>query len=124
MDEAVNPVMLAVLLLTLGGAHAQQLQDPTRPAMAVSESVMGVGAGSAAPLMQLQSVLIGRGGRKVAVISGRIMRVGDRFGDAVLTKISDDGVVLRIGTKLTVLKLFPALQMRRTGAASGLDVEQ
>jgi MSHA biogenesis protein MshK len=125
MDEAVKalllPALLFALLLVLGGAHAQGWQDPTRPAMAAPDS--GTGAASAEAAPQLQSVLIGQGGgggsgvRKVAVISGKTMRVGDRFGDAVLVKISDDRVTLRRDTKLIVLKLSLRHRHRRAALA-------
>jgi MSHA biogenesis protein MshK len=124
MDEAVNRLMLAALLLASGCAHAQGLPDPTRPATAAPAAFAD--AAPAAQLGHLQAVLIGRrpGGRRIAVIDGKMLRVGDKFGTTVLVSISDDAVILRSGTKLTPLKLFPAQQKRATGAARGLDVEQ
>ena len=105
MDEIVTLFIAAsCLALACAGVSAQTLPDPTRRAPA--DGASGAVAGTA----QLQSVLIGRGtrGRRVAVISGQILRVGDIFEGAVLTSISESEVVLRRGKKLKILKLSAA----------------
>ncbi len=69
----------------------------------------------------LQSVLISRG-RKVAVISGQAVQVGDSVGDARVARISEgEAVLIRDGQSQT-LKLFPGLEKRRTGSAQGARV--
>lgn len=109
----------AIALLTWAGllgasAHGQGLPDPTRPAVGPGS---GFGGDAAATLPQLQVVLIGRGpaGRKVAVISGQTLRIGDKFEGAVLAGISANQVVLRNGNKVRVLKLFPVPEQRSGG---------
>lgn len=93
----------AALSLALAGAHAQSLQDPTRPPamLAAGES----GAGTAGP--QLQSVLIARqpGGRHVAVIDGDTVRLGDEYKGARVARITQDSVELVRGKERQVLKL-------------------
>jgi MSHA biogenesis protein MshK len=99
---AVAALSALLAALSVASAHGQVLPDPTRPAI-------GPGSGSvavAAPA-QLQVVLIGNGtaGRRVAVISGQTLRIGDKFDGAVLVGISHNEAVLRTGTKLKVLRL-------------------
>ena len=118
MDQVMKHSALAVLLALLGlpglqGAIAQDLPDPTRPAIG-----LGSGNAAAATPAQLQVVLIGRGpaARKVAVISGQTLRIGDKFDGAVLAGISENEVVLRNGNKMQVLKLFPVPEQRSGGS--------
>ncbi|MBC7858432.1 MAG: MSHA biogenesis protein MshK, partial [Burkholderiaceae bacterium] len=61
---------------------------------------------------QLQSVLISRnpGGRRLALIEGQLLRPGERFGGAVVVRITQTEVILRRGRTLEKLKLFPPPQ--------------
>lgn len=95
--------LAAVLLLAQAGAHAQALQDPTRPA-AVQAGADGDEA-SAGP--QLQSVLIARqpGGRHVAVIDGETVRLGEFFKGARVARITPQEVELVRGKDRQVLRL-------------------
>jgi MSHA biogenesis protein MshK len=85
-------------------AHAQALRDPTRPpdfSAAAPEVEATVSA--------LQSVLISPG-RRVAVISGRTVAVGDQVGNAKVISIREGEVVLREGGETRTLKLFPNIE--------------
>ncbi len=95
-----------------GLARAEGLPDPTRPPASL---MAGATAGSAAVVAssaapQLQSVLIAahEGGRRVAVIDGQTLRVGDKFKGARLASMTDTEVVLVQGKQRQILKLFPA----------------
>lgn len=83
MAETMKRLLLGIVLpLVAMGAVAQAVQDPTRP----PAQLLHPGSGApTAGVPQLQSILIGRaaGGRRVAVIDGATVRVGDRVGDAV-----------------------------------------
>jgi MSHA biogenesis protein MshK len=61
----------------------------------------------------LQSVLISPK-RKVAVINGDTVQVGDRVGDARVVRIVEGEVVLARGGQWQTLKLFPGIEKRRT----------
>lgn len=109
MDQAVNP-MRAVLALTLvlaaHAAHAQALQDPTRPP---GQFGAHAGAGAALPAQpQLQSVLIApaAGGRRVAVIDGETVRLGGSFRGAQVVRMTQTEVELARGRERQVLKLY------------------
>lgn len=86
----------------------QNLVDPTRPP-AIAESGAEQGAASGASGPELQSVLISPT-RRVAIISGQSVTLGERFGEARVVKITENEVVLQNGKELQVLKLFPGVQ--------------
>lgn len=122
MDRAVSArvgdvgAVLALLTLSSFSVFAQSISDPTQPPaalMATSGSASTIVAAPAAP--ELQSVLISHnpGGRKVAVINGATVRIGERFGDAVVVGITQTTVVLRRGKVSETLKLFPPAQADR-----------
>ncbi|MGZ5199995.1 MAG: hypothetical protein ACXWC4_09515 [Telluria sp.] len=92
-----------VLCVAQAGAHAQSLQDPTRPAS--SPSAGEAGEVSAGP--QLQSVLISRqpGGRHVAVIDGDTVRIGETWKGARVARITPNEVELVRGKDRQVLRL-------------------
>lgn len=117
MAEPVKPAARRMALCSVmfaaacGQAMATAgLQDPTRPSNSW-------GAGSAAPAVSsgpvLQSVLIASG-RRVAVISGQTVQVGDKVGDARIVAINESEVVLREGGKLQTMKVFPGIEKRPT----------
>ena len=100
-----------------GAATAQTapLSDPTRPPNISFET-----AGEAAVAgPQLQSVLISPT-RRAAVISGKTVALGGRFGDATVETISESAVVLRYADRRETLQLIPGLgkRERRIAAAA------
>jgi MSHA biogenesis protein MshK len=101
----LHPRLLAILLaFAQVAAHAQALQDPTRPA-ALSAAGEGSEA-SAGP--QLQSVLIARspGGRHIAVIDGDTVRQGETYKGARVARITPKAVELVRGKDRQVLRLL------------------
>lgn len=100
---------LLMMLAVAATAGAQPVQDPTRP------PVQLLSPSAAAPAVhapRLQSILIGRaaGGRRVAVIDGDLVRVGDLVGGARVVAITPADVVLaRAGRRETLtLQALPA----------------
>ena len=98
----------AVLFLFSGPIHAETLPDPTRPSVDAGQSSNETTAPSG-PV--LQSVLISPE-RKAAIISGKTVLLGEKFGDAVLVRIGEGEVTLRTGGELKTLKLFPGVTKR------------
>jgi MSHA biogenesis protein MshK len=92
----------ALLLLAQASAHAQSMQDPTRPPVMSGNGAAAVSAGP-----QLQSVLISRdaGGRHLAVIDGDTVRLGDTYRGARVARIAQDRVELVRGKERQVLTL-------------------
>lgn len=95
--------LLAVLMPADRG-NAASLPDPTRPPQ---RFIAPVASGSVEPKSwQLGSILIAPQ-RRVAVINGRPLSVGDRVGGAKVIGIEPDRVRLRQGSKEFVLNLLP-----------------
>lgn len=105
-------LLMASGLLASACAQGQALADPTRPpASLITPQRTPDGAIVSAPVRaepRLQSVLVSTraGGRRIAVIDGKMVRQGQRVGDAVVVSISAREVVLRRGSQTQTLKLF------------------
>jgi MSHA biogenesis protein MshK len=90
-----------------GSAHAQGLNDPTRPPQAMD----AVGAAADTSGSVLQSVLISEG-RRAAIIGGQLVELGQKFGEATLTRVAEGEVTLTQGREMQVLRLFPGVDKR------------
>jgi MSHA biogenesis protein MshK len=97
-------VLTGALLCSATLAWAQAVPDPTRPPAQMLRPAAN-GAAPGAP--QLQSILVGRapGGRRVAVIDGNTVRVGDVVGGARVVGITQAQVVLARGARREILTL-------------------
>jgi MSHA biogenesis protein MshK len=108
----------AIAAMPLAVAQAQVLVDPTRPPMSVAKP----GAvEEAPPATQLQSILISSR-RRIAVINGNTVALGDMIGEARVVKISETEVVLKTGEETEVLKMYPGIEkqpVKRGSAARG-----
>ena len=113
-----TPTFASVMrtLFFIGGAWAltasawgQGISDPTRPPAALSA---GASAESgAAPAAVLSSIKI-TPTEKTAVIGGETVRLGGRYGDARVIKITDSEVVLRTSAGTETLRLYPDVDIR------------
>lgn len=110
MPAVRHAAALLLLGLTVGGARAQALDDPTRPPAAPQ-----AGVPSALARPRLESVLISSkpGGRRIAVIDGQIVRPGSKVGNAVVVEIQETAVILRKGKSLQTVKLYPSSKTER-----------
>jgi hypothetical protein len=103
-----SAIGLALGLATATGAQAQS-GDPTQPPPGLAAMAAGAEAPPPVPAgPELQSILVSRepGGRRIAVISGEMVRQGSRFHGAVVEQVTDDRVVLRRGKARETLRLF------------------
>lgn len=110
MDRPVTlmPMTLLLALALAAGARAQT-GDPTLPPPGLGALAAGAEAPPAAPPgPELQSVLVSRepGGRRIAVISGEMVRQGGRFQGALVESVREDRVVLRRGKARETLRLY------------------
>lgn len=96
----------ALVLLLAGSARAQELPDPTRPPALTAQSP-GAPVTPAGPV--LQSIMIFPS-RAEAVISGRLVHVGDTVGNGRIIKIAETDVVLQTSAGLRTMKLFPSIE--------------
>lgn len=100
---------------------AETLIDPTHPPAALNPVLSGVPAANGGPA--LQSVLVSNG-RRVAIISGKEVRVNDKFGESRVVKITETEVVLRSGREVQTLKLFPDVEKRTAQRASRKNADK
>ena len=91
----------------LGGA-AQILNDPTRPPAGSYSSDAGDGA-AGGPV--LQSVMITPTERS-ALIGGERVKLGGKYGDARVTKITESEVVLRSASGTEILRMYPDVSIK------------
>ena len=106
--------VVSVLALWCGEPAAQsgRFVDPTRPPNAIPEA-----SGATAGEPRLQSVLIAPG-RRVAVIDGQPVSVGDKIGDSTVVRIAVGEVTLRQGAETRTLKLLPDAEKVRSKRAA------
>lgn len=109
-------VLLAGLVTCPVLGLANQMLDPTRPPSAFAKPRTSV---ADAPVstqgLQLQSVLISPK-RKVAIINGETLVVGDSIGESQIIRIMDTEVVLRAGTEERVVRMYPDFEKRSSSA--------
>jgi MSHA biogenesis protein MshK len=98
------------------GDAEERLADPTAPPAAIAPGPART-APAAAPL-HLQSVLID-GARRIAVIDGRRVRVGDRVGGGVVAAIEPTEVRLDAPSGPVHLPLHRTRAKTRSGGLEG-----
>lgn len=104
----MNKTVLAVASLLAASAACAQgaLPDPTRPPPGL-QAASAASAVDTPGTLVLQSVLLGPGRAPAAVISGRLVAIGDAVGDARLARITADAVQLKGPQGTTTLSLMP-----------------
>ena len=106
MTGAMRGLLLAAFALVLpSGAYAEEIPDPMRPPLSFGQAQFD--ETPAGPV--LQSVLISAT-RRIAIVSGKTVKVGDKVGDAQVLAINENEVILKSGKNRQVLKLFPTLR--------------
>jgi len=104
----VITLMTGLLLASVSSvAIAQQLRDPTSPPTGASNKPATEKSRSRGGLV-LQTVLISPE-RKNAVISGRVMSVGDTISGFRLVEIREGEVVMKGSKGTRTLRLYPAV---------------
>lgn len=112
--QALMSVLATVVAST--AVAAEPLRDPTRP-WSPPSAARAIAAPDA-PL-RLNAVIVS-GERRIAVINDRVLRVGERIGEARVLEIDDDAVWIDIGGRHQRLALSGAAPQgiqRRTNAA-------
>jgi MSHA biogenesis protein MshK len=99
------------LMLFSASAGAQAGTDPMRPPTGLGAGEAEVEAADGGGGMTLQTVMISTTGR-AAIISGVMVKLGEKYGDAVLVRVAENEVVLKSGSESQVLKLYPGVDKR------------
>lgn len=97
-------LLVSFLLLLAGSAGAEALNDPTRPPARAPAPRPGAAVVVARERLVLSSVLISPE-RRVAVINGRALQVGERIDDAEVVAIDLQQVRLKRHTQTVTLTL-------------------
>lgn len=84
------------------------LPDPTRPPPGFSDEGASTAEAVRGPV--LESVMIPRKGRPVAIISGRAVRLGETWGDDRLIRLSEHEAVLEGAAGTVHLRLTPDVE--------------
>ena len=98
--KALSNPYLATLLLTIAAqaATADRLVDPTRPTHA-KES-----ASAAHKHVRLEAILRAED-RLLAIVNGKIVRAGDRVGDARIDEILGDSIRYTLAGRSSIARL-------------------
>ena len=115
--------MALALALDSGPCLSQNLQalsDPMQPPafLAPANAAGGEQASGGGPV--LQSTLLSKG-RRIAMIDGKPMKVGDRIGRARIVSIGPGAVTLRESNTTRVLQLYPGTGVTRPRAAKAAE---
>ena len=110
---AAAAVVAASLAVSSDRVMAQSsLSDPTRPPAALEEPAAaaetkpGKGVG-VVPQSGLQTVIMRKGHKPVAVINGETVELGGKLGEATLVRLSEREAVLQGPQGKEVLRLTP-----------------
>lgn len=102
MPRITSCLMIGLLLLPMASLAAR-LDDPTRPKL-LPDQVQHVDV-AASHHYQLSAILI-RGGQRSATINGQTVIEGQSLGQATVSRIEPDRVVLQDGEQQQVLRLY------------------
>jgi MSHA biogenesis protein MshK len=108
-----SSLAVALALALCAASATAQMNDPTRPPASFGAGEPDTDGGG----IMLQSVLISPN-QKAAIINGVLVKLGEKYGDAVLIEVAENEVVLRSGGMRQVLKLHPGVNKRELGSAA------
>jgi MSHA biogenesis protein MshK len=112
MKPLPHPYLAALFLsITAKAAMAERLVDPTRPPDAST-----LPASQPTGTLRLEAILRA-GDRNLAIVNGKVVRAGERVGDARIDEIFADGVrYTRDGRSYTAKLADKAMKVRRNVA--------
>ncbi len=110
MADPLKKSLLAIGIALAGTVDAAGPSDPTRPPSAATASVAAPSEVDAGRLV-LQSVLVAPD-RRVAVVSGVPLTIGDEVQGHRLLRVTDAEAVLQGPAGLVTLKLYPHIERR------------
>ena len=103
---------LFLLVCALPAAGASEiLQDPTRPPAEIGAGASPVFRHSSPTMKGLLSVIISPS-RCAAIIDGKTIKLGEKYGNATLFEITPTGVLLHGTNGVRSMNLFPAVGVK------------
>jgi MSHA biogenesis protein MshK len=97
------------------------LADPTRPPSVLSPTAGSPAGTPAVTTGGLQTVIMRKGAKPLAVINGVAVELGGSIGDAKLVKLSESEAVLQRPSGREVLRLTPAVEKSAVAVARQTD---
>jgi MSHA biogenesis protein MshK len=118
MAGRLKSAALGMLAMLAGAANCfgqsdASLPDPMRPPVAAGETAPTANAnseGMPATTNGLQTIILGRGRKPMAVINGIAVGLGDKVGEARLVKLSETQAVLQGPGGKETLYLTPGVE--------------
>jgi MSHA biogenesis protein MshK len=114
MAAYLSAGLAVIALLAAAPLQAQGMSDPMRPPR---EILGGAEHVETPPSTSPAQVVIISPDRRQATINGRTVSVGGRYGDATLTKISDEELVLQKPDSTEVIRLYSSVNRRMRSPA-------
>ena len=120
-NRLIHCCALSCLLFAQGAAiAAQELTDPTRPAVSLEVAEPSSTLDKPGDVNQSQGLrlIIIQKNRRAAIIDGKTIELGGKVGDARLIEVNEGGVVLQGVQGRRVLTLFPHVKMTKPQGAT------
>jgi MSHA biogenesis protein MshK len=105
----ISAALTAGLLMGATESGAQILNDPTRPPAGINAADAADGAAARGPV--LQSVKISPTERS-AIIGGEVVKLGAKYGEARVIRITENEVVLRSASGTEILRMYPGVEIK------------
>lgn len=121
MVDPVKRSLLAIGIALAGTAEAAGPSDPTRPPNVATTTAEGQSNVNAVRLV-LQSVLVAPD-RRVAVVSGVPLAIGDEVQGHRLLRVTEAEVVLKGPAGPVTLKLYPDIERRPVKFAASVPMK-
>ena len=100
--------LLGLSLMAAGTAAPRVIADPMRPPVGLSvDSSDSAEDGGAPQAPVLQSVIMPRTGKPIAIIGGQQVRLGEKVGESRLVRLNERGAVLEGPGGVEYLLLTP-----------------
>ena len=119
MAAYLTAALAVIAVLGAPRVLAQGLGDPTRP----PREILGGSAGAYEPEASsspVQVVIISKD-RRQATINGRTVKLGERYGNATVVRITDEEIVLQRPEATETIKLYSSVQRKKRWPAAQAD---
>jgi MSHA biogenesis protein MshK len=94
-------ILLFVALASCAGSAAAELQDPTRPSYVTDDTVAGAVHGA----LRVNAIFIS-GERRIAIVNGQRLRIGETVNGATVNRIEQDRVSFVRGDEVFAVPLI------------------
>jgi MSHA biogenesis protein MshK len=116
MTRLIRQLTALLALAHLTMVQAADLADPTRPASMPLATTPAAVSSAAVGTLKLEAI-VHSNERRLAIVNGKLLRVGERLGDVRIEAISNDAVhYSRAGRSHTLQLAEQAIQVRRPAA--------